>query len=203
MRAAGGADGGDGGGAIGARQVDDGDGRAGDDLGEARALRLRPDVVPRHGAVRGRREEVLRHAPRRAGRRAHREPTELLRARAKRGGAGGLLAFDMALLEAGRHAPLIADECPAVVGGARPSAAVTSEGTLTPAVVGRRRLASSPWRPVTSPRRGPLPWRASGPRRSPAGGSWAEPLHATSIFVPAEISDPAPATSTMWSVDGG
>jgi hypothetical protein len=108
---------------------------------------------------------------------AHREPTELLRARAREAGgsrAGGQLAFDMALLVAGRHALLIADEYPdAVVGGARASAAATSEELLTPAVVGRRRLASSPWWPVTSPR----PWRASGPRRSAAAG--AEPLHAS------------------------
>jgi hypothetical protein len=61
-RAAGLADGGDDRGAVGARQVDDRDVHAGDDLREARALRLRPDVAPRQGVVHRRREEVLRHA---------------------------------------------------------------------------------------------------------------------------------------------
>jgi hypothetical protein len=62
VRAAGVADGGHDRAAVGAAQVHDGDARAGHDLREARALRLRPHVAPRQRVVHGRRQEVLRHA---------------------------------------------------------------------------------------------------------------------------------------------
>lgn len=59
MGAAGVADGGDDGGAVGGGEVDDGDAGVGDDEVEARALRLRADVLPRHRVVHGRRQQLV------------------------------------------------------------------------------------------------------------------------------------------------
>jgi hypothetical protein len=51
-------------GEVGVGEVDDGDLRVGDDLVEARALHLRPDVVLRQLVVHGRGDELVRHAGR-------------------------------------------------------------------------------------------------------------------------------------------
>jgi hypothetical protein len=61
MGAAGVADLGDDGGAVGVGEVDDGDVGVGDDLVQARALRLLPDVVARQLLVHGRGDELVRH----------------------------------------------------------------------------------------------------------------------------------------------
>lgn len=53
---------GDDGGAVGDGEVDHGDLRVGDDLAQARPLRLWPDVAVRQRVVLGRGDELLRHA---------------------------------------------------------------------------------------------------------------------------------------------
>jgi hypothetical protein len=60
--AAGGADLGDDGGAVGVGEVDDGDVGVGHDLVQARPLRLRPDIAVGQRVVHGRGDELLRHA---------------------------------------------------------------------------------------------------------------------------------------------